>query len=277
MLAERPDQCEVRSLPDTSLQFVVEEDAGFANLRVVARGGYTMKTAYFSAFCVFGLLIGAVDASAITFCKNATDRDCFTGSFGLVDKQGDPHHKLLLADFGYVDPGGAGWQTNKGAETDGASIPPLLQPFVGTSWEEGYIRAAVIHDWYCDRHVRSWKETHRVFYDAMVASGLKKAKAKLLFYAVYAFGPRWGYIAPGTKCEAGTNCIQTTGSVWVQMPSQYNDITGSQELKAMEATIDLTEGSNDGLSLDQLMAIADRSHPRQSLLTNPPTAGGATK
>ncbi len=96
-----------------------------------------------------GLLLSGAAASALTFCRDDKDRNCFTGKFGLIDVPGDPQHKLLEADFGYVDPSGIGWQTNKGAKTDGASIPPLLQPFVGGPWEDGYIRAAVIHDWYC--------------------------------------------------------------------------------------------------------------------------------
>jgi len=106
-------------------------------------------------FIVGSLALSSAPASAISFCKTDTDHNCFTGKFGLDEIPGDPQHKRLEADFGYIDPTGVGWQTNKGAETDGASIPPLLQPFVGSPWEDGYIRAAVIHDWYCDRHVRA--------------------------------------------------------------------------------------------------------------------------
>jgi len=43
----------------------------------------------------------------------------------------------------------------------------------------------------------------------------------------------------------------------------------------MEATIELTE-SKGGLSLDELMAVADKAHPRQDLLDSPPS-GGLTK
>lgn len=220
------------------------------------------------------LLASGAPASAISFCKTDTDRDCFTGKFGLIDIPGDPKHKRLEADFGYIDPNGVGWQTNKDAETDGASIPPLLQPFVGSPWEDGYIRAAVIHDWYCDRHVRAWKATHQVFYNAMIASGLDVPKAKLMFYAVYAFGPSWGFTIPGTKCSGTKNCIQTVGnvSVFVQIPAQFDDLNNRGELKAMEATIELAE-SKGGLSLDELMAVADKAHPRQDLLDTAPGGG----
>ncbi|WP_234818785.1 DUF1353 domain-containing protein [Sinorhizobium fredii] len=222
-----------------------------------------------------GVAVSASSTLAVNFCQSNKDRNCFTGSFGLVDIPGDASHKLLKADFGYVDLNGVGWQTNKETKTDGASIPPLLQPFVGSPWEDGYIRAAVIHDWYCDRHVRTWKETHRVFYDTMLASGLEKPKAKLLFYAVYAFGPRWGYLVPGEKCAAGKNCIQMTGkdAAFVQLPGELADQSSAGELKAIKATIDLKERSGDALTLDELMAIADEAHPKQTLRDQRPAGG----
>lgn len=233
-----------------------------------------MKLACGIAAVVGVLALDATNAAAATFCKTPSERNCFTGKFGLIDIPGDSAHKLLEADFGYVDPNGTGWQTNKDAETDGASIPPLLRPFVGTPWEDGYIRAAVIHDWYCDRHVRPWKDTHRVFYDAMIASGLSVPKAKIMFYAVYSFGPRWGYLQAGTTCPGTQNCIQVTGkdTVFVQMPDQYNDLGNVQELKAIESVIEISE-ANGVLSLDQLMAVADSTHPRQGLLDSAPSSG----
>ncbi|SCX28616.1 hypothetical protein DSM25558_4518 [Agrobacterium sp. DSM 25558] len=232
------------------------------------------------SLAVTGICLGCSTASAVTFCQTANERNCFTGKFGLVDILGDPDHKQLEADFGYIDANGVGWQTNKATKTDGASIPPLLRPFVGSSWEESYIRAAVIHDWYCDRHVRTWKQTHRVFYDAMLSSGLQKPKAKLLFYAVYAFGPRWGYLVPGQPCAAGIDCIQTTGKevVFVQLPGELQDQSGVGELRAIAAAIDVKEDSADALTLDQLMAIADEAHPKQSLVDQKPTSSvGITK
>ncbi len=236
-----------------------------------------MKILLATSIAALSLLLSSVGASAAPFCQAVSDRNCFTGKFGLVDVPGDPDQKLLEADFGYIDAKGVGWQTNKATKTDGASIPPLLQPFVGSPWEDRYIRAAVIHDWYCDRHVRTWKETHSVFYDAMLASGLQKPKAKLLFYAVYAFGPRWGYLIPGQSCGAGKNCIQMTGkeAAFVQLPGELDDQSGTGELRAIAAAIALKEDTKDALTLDQLMSIADEAHPKQSLKDEKPTDGGA--
>ena len=82
-----------------------------------------------------------------------------------------------------------------------------------------------------------------MFYDAMIASGLTAPKAKLMFYAVYSFGPRWGYLQPGTKCPGTQNCVQVTGkeAAFVQMPDQYSDLRNAEELKAMETAIKISK------------------------------------
>jgi hypothetical protein len=54
----------------------------------------------------------------------------------------------------------------------------------------------VIHDFYCDSKKRSWQDTHKVFYYAMRAANVDEKTAKIMYGAVYLFGPRWG---PGTQ------------------------------------------------------------------------------
>ncbi len=83
-----------------------------------------------------------------------------------------------------------------------------------------------------------------------------------------------GYIVPGSKCAVTDNCIQNLGkdAVFVQLPDRYDDLTSSAELKAIETTIEIAE-EKGGLSLDQLMAIADSAHPKQELLDNAPGSG----
>ena len=90
-----------------------------------------------------------------------------------------------------------------GTETDGASIPRVLwvshPPFTGK-----YRAAAVVHDHYCRTKSRSWKETHEVFYHAMRAGGVDERTAKVMYAAVYHFGPRWGQGEP-RSAGAGTD------------------------------------------------------------------------
>ena len=103
----------------------------------------------------------------------------------------DGRKMRLEKPFGYIDPRGVHWDVPAGAVTDGASIPRVLwisyPPFTGQ-----YRSAAVIHDYYCDKKSRSWRDTHEVFYNATRAAGVKETIAKAMYAAVYYFGPRWG-------------------------------------------------------------------------------------
>lgn len=97
----------------------------------------------------------------------------------------------LLRDFGFVDFGGEQWPVPAGARVDGASIPQVLWSLVGSPFTGKYRDASVIHDYYCDIRVRPWRAVHRVFFDAMIASDVNNARAKLMYAAVYFAGPRW--------------------------------------------------------------------------------------
>ncbi|MFZ1102236.1 MAG: DUF1353 domain-containing protein [Hyphomicrobiaceae bacterium] len=99
----------------------------------------------------------------------------------------------LKHPFGFIDEKGYGWEAlsgPNGLETDGATIPDWAQPHIGAPFDKSYIRAAVIHDHYCWRRVRPWRDTHHVFYNALLVSGVPKSKALLMYYAVYWKGPR---------------------------------------------------------------------------------------
>ena len=97
----------------------------------------------------------------------------------------------LMEPFGFIDIHGRDWPVPAGSRTDGASIPSVIwfyyAPFTGN-----HRIAAVIHDFYCEQKSRSWRDTHRVFYDAMRAAGVSETDAKVMYSAVYYFGPRWG-------------------------------------------------------------------------------------
>lgn len=112
----------------------------------------------------------------------------------------------LLKDFGYIDSTGARWQAKTGALTDGASIPRVLWPITGHPYQGPYLKAAVIHDYYCDREnrYRKWENVHRVFYDGMSFNGVSAIKAALMYFAVWRFGPRWD-VAELKPCTPGPN------------------------------------------------------------------------
>jgi hypothetical protein len=104
----------------------------------------------------------------------------------------DGRNLRLEAPFAYIDSSGTRWDVPSGVETDGASIPKAFwlayPPFTGR-----YREAAVVHDYYCQTQERPWRDTHNVFYDAMLTSGVDDTTAKAMWAAVYYMGPRWGF------------------------------------------------------------------------------------
>lgn len=132
----------------------------------------------------------------------------FVGTLQLVPAGCETSGECRLgADFGFVDAAGLGWQAAKGLVTDGASIPPWAKPFIGQSFEPAFIRAAVIHDHYCVRQVRPWRQTHKVFYEALRASGVSQSLAGIMYYAVMIGGPKWVKLVQGRPCPVGMSCL----------------------------------------------------------------------
>jgi hypothetical protein len=156
-------------------------------------------------------------------------------------------NKLRFTDSFHVT-----WEAAAGLVTDGASIPGVFQPLVGKPFEQDFIKAAVIHDHYCDRHVRPWRQTHRVFYEGLINQGVSKVKAKVMYFAVYLGGPKWVHLIPGVKCAG--DCIN-----FFKRPGQELAIRSrAADYSAPDIPAELTklqtelEADPDHLSLDDL-------------------------
>lgn len=106
---------------------------------------------------------------------------------------GDGRTATLLASFAYVDTGGRRWEVPAGTSVDGASIPWPLWSIIGSPWTGRYREASVIHDHYCETKKAPWETVHRNFYTAMLANGVDRVQAKIMYAAVYRFGPRWNF------------------------------------------------------------------------------------
>lgn len=104
----------------------------------------------------------------------------------------DGRKMMLLADYTYTDPVSKSWLAPKGAKIDGASIPPALWSFIGGPFEGLYRKASVVHDVGCDEKKAEWRAVHKMFYDAMRCSNVTERRAKIMYWAVYHCGPRWG-------------------------------------------------------------------------------------
>jgi hypothetical protein len=136
------------------------------------------------------VLVSLIGPLAATVPSVAQDGGHFKGE-AIARFLPDGRNVQLVQPFGYVDPSGQNWDVPVGAETDGTTIPRQLwvsyPPFTGQ-----YRLAAIVHDYYCETKTRGWKETHEVFYHAMRTAGVAERQAKVMYAAVYRFGPRWG-------------------------------------------------------------------------------------
>ena len=73
-----------------------------------------------------------------------------------------------------------------GFVTDFASVPFVFWAIL-PSWGK-YGKAAVLHDWLYHYHIRTRKEADDIFLEAMLVSGTKPWKAKVMYRAVRLFG-----------------------------------------------------------------------------------------
>ena len=120
----------------------------------------------------------------------------------------DGRRMRLLEKFIYVDPFCKSWSAPIGAVVDGASIPRIAWSVIGGPFEGKYRDASVIHDVACIEKKSTWQDVHLVFYYAMLARNVESWRAKVMYAAVYHFGPRWfppnakgGIIEPRTLNE----------------------------------------------------------------------------
>jgi hypothetical protein len=148
-----------------------------------------------------GMLLG-VTLSAFTLLSQSQavaaneTKENFGKYVGTVKSEWlqDGRKMKLLEDFLYEDPKGLSWKAPSGAIVDGASIPSIAWSVVGTPFYGKYRDASVIHDVACQKKNRNWEDVHLAFYNAMRTSGVSKRKAKIMYAAVYHFGPRWSQI-----------------------------------------------------------------------------------
>jgi hypothetical protein len=180
----------------------------------------------------------------------------------------------LVYDFGYIDPKGIGWVTIAGDRTDGASIPKWAQWLIGRPFKKSFIKAAVIHDQYCDRHVRPESQTHRAFYDALRESRVPQWKAHLMHYAVIVGSTHWSQLIPGKKCSVGKICVRNVGvGINLHGGKIVTSATGDKVLVKKESfnspgfKTDLREVAailkkkGNALSVNDIEALARTRHP----------------
>jgi hypothetical protein len=130
-------------------------------------------------------------AAALSSVSYAQSWGEFIGKV-IVEWLPDGRNMKLVDHFAYVDPLGRKWNAPAGSIVNGASIPQFAWSIIGGPFEGKYREASVIHDVACRNKDRPWQDVHEAFYMAMLASGVDTLKAKVMYAAVYHFGPRWG-------------------------------------------------------------------------------------
>lgn len=138
--------------------------------------------------------LGSVTASAI-FSARSSLATCFAlGHFEgklVAELLQDGRSIKLQQPYAYVDRCGRYWIAPSGSISDGASIPAFLWRLVGTPLVGKYRDAAVIHDWYCSVRTENYLSVHRMFYEAMIASGVESGVAWRFYLGVRIGGPSW--------------------------------------------------------------------------------------
>ncbi len=146
-----------------------------------------------------GCLTGVIGTLVVTWGLGL-----FFGIQGTPNKEwgvfsGDPQLKALpdgrnfelLERFVFVDRKKRVWTSEKGSKVNGASIPRMFWSTVGGPMEGQYRNASILHDTSCENHEETWKDVHRMFYEGCRCGGVPEVQAKLIYGAVYNWGPRW--------------------------------------------------------------------------------------
>ncbi|MXN32768.1 DUF1353 domain-containing protein [Delftia sp. CH05] len=193
----------------------------------------------------------------------------FSGDLVLWPKGCEAAGECIIKEaLRFKDASGTVWEAKAGLKTDGASIPGVFQPFIGSPFETRFIKAAVIHDHYCDRHVRSWRMTHRVFYDALLDQGVSQAKAKTMYLAVLVGGPKWIRLIAGNAC--GKNCINAMKSVTgdTGFRTRPADYSLPALAPAMQEVLTQLEANPNALTLEQIEERAQQLMPGDFYFAN---------
>lgn len=107
----------------------------------------------------------------------------------------------LIEPFEYIAADGTPWPVPAGTIVDGASIPKVFWSVIGGPFEGLYREPSVVHDYYCTIQSRHFEEVHRVFFEAMLASGVSESRAWLMYKAVTNFGPSWATMRSLRPCD----------------------------------------------------------------------------
>ena len=113
----------------------------------------------------------------------------------------DGRDMRLVEPFVYVNVADTHWPAPAESVVNGASIPQAFWSVIGGPFVGRFRNASVVHDVACVERTRNWREVHRMFYEACRCADAPLLKSKIMYYAVYHFGPRWQPAGRGFRDE----------------------------------------------------------------------------
>lgn len=177
---------------------------------------------------------------------------------------------VTTTDLKFSDSNGLAWLAPKGTKTDGATFPeslePLIEKVVGDRYDPIIMKAVVLHDHYFREPVRTWYQTNRMFYDALLESGVSKVRAKLMYSGVLVGSKIWVVVKQGRKCSPsplGGICVYKT-PLDVNITQVHEDKLPLDSEKFIENfnELALLVDSNENVSLDDLERRAAELRPK---------------
>jgi DNA/RNA endonuclease G (NUC1) len=201
--------------------------------------------------------IAAMEPAEIETVEAVAGHGRFIGLPAQIALGEDGRSANLLAPLSYVDPIETSWSVPVGAWLDGASIPQPFWSIIGGPFEGRYREASIVHDHYCIVRNRPWRDTHRMFYEGMLCRGVSSFKAKMMYYAVYRFGPRWGEVSSEGIAELPPVPAPLTDSAAASILDDAKRIASEDlDLEAIEQLAD-----RHSASADTAEVASDRDQP----------------
>lgn len=90
-------------------------------------------------------------------------------------------------ELGYSDE----FRVPRGSVVNGASIPKIAMPIVGSPFAEGRRKSSAIHDVMCKEKKFPYMMVHGLFREMVRFESGESTRGKLMGWAVVNFGPRW--------------------------------------------------------------------------------------
>ena len=206
---------------------------------------------HFTRRAVVGALTALPLTALLPIDRAAAAAGRFKGSV-VARWDEDGRSMTLIEPFEYIDPSDLRWPVPAGTVVDGASIPRAFWTIIGGPFEGRYRNASVVHDFYCQIRNRPYSAVHRMFYNAMVTSGLADKTSWLMYKAVEQFGPRWPDVKLDPQCEVvGDNYDFAACGHNMRTPAPSRR---EPDRASLEAFLDKVEAEADPRDIDKLRA-----------------------